>query len=144
MNSALRANSVRRANSALRALVVEDLDFWQDALREILIDAGCQVWTTSSYVEAMDALAQNEFDLAMIDVVLDDTNPHNRDGLRVLKHILDRQLDTRVIIVTSSDPKRIRREVAEISSSTMVLWKDQWDDDQFLAIVHEFFAHKET
>ena len=131
-------------NSAPRALVVEDLDFWRDTLHEILIDAGCQVWTTSSYAEAMDALAQNEFDLAMIDVVLDDTNPHNRDGLRVLKHILDRQLGTRVIIVTSSDPKRIRREVAEISSGILVLWKDRWDDERFLAIVHGFFANKET
>ena len=68
----------------------------------------------------------------------------NRDGLRVLKHILDRQLNTRTIIVTSSNPKRIRREVAEIASGVSVLWKDQWDDEQFLAIVDEFFANKET
>jgi CheY-like chemotaxis protein len=124
-------------------LIVEDLSFWQETLREILVDAGCQVWVASSYAEAMDSLAQDEFDLAMIDVVLDDTNRHNRDGLRILRHILDRQLEMCAIIVTSSDPKRIQREVNEISPDVPVLWKDRWDDEQFLAIVHDFFT-KET
>jgi CheY-like chemotaxis protein len=115
------------------------LSFWQDTLREVLLDAGCQVWVASSYDEAMDSLAQDEFDLAMIDVVLDDTNRHNRDGLRILRHILDRQLEMCAIIVTSSDPRRIQREVNEISPDVPVLWKDEWDDEQFLAIVHNFF-----
>ena len=127
-------------NPSLRALIVEDLSFWQDTLREALVDAGCQVWVASSYAEAMDSLAQDEFDLAMIDVVLDDTNRHNRDGLRILRHILDRQLEMCAIIVTSSDPKRIQREVNEISPDVPVLWKDEWDDEQFLAIVHDFFT----
>ncbi len=130
-------------NHSLRALIVEDLRFWQDTLREILADAGCQVWAASSYAEALETLARNEFDLAMIDVVLDDTNRHNRDGLRVLRHILDRQLDIFAIIITSSDPKRIQREVNEISPNVPVLWKDEWDDEQFLAIVHDLFT-KET
>ncbi len=126
-------------NASLRALIVEDLGFWRDTLHEVLVDAGCRVWTASSYAEAMDTLAQNEFDLAMIDVVLDDTNRHNRDGLRVLRHILDQQLDTCAIIITSSDPKRIQREVNEISPNVPVLWKDEWDDEHFLAIMHDLF-----
>lgn len=124
----------------LRALIVEDLGFWQDALREVLVDAGCRAWIASNYAEAMDALTRNEFDLAMIDVVLDDTNRHNRDGLRILRHILDRRREMCAIIVTSSDPKRIQREVNDISPDVPVLWKDEWDDEQFLAIVHDFFT----
>ena len=120
----------------LQALIVEDLDFWQDALGEILVDAGYQVWTASSYAEALDALVGNEFQLAVIDPVLDDTNRRNRDGLRVLQHIFDQQADIRVVVVTASDPKRIRREVSQISSDIPMLWKDEWDDSRFLDVVH--------
>ncbi len=124
----------------LRALIVEDLDFWQDTLHEILTDAGCQVWVASSYTEAMNALSQNEFHLAMIDPVLDDTNRHNRDGLRVLRYILDNRPDMRAIVVTSSDPEHIRRDVDEMSADVPVLWKDEWDDDRFLTILRNFFT----
>ena len=123
---------------ALYALVVEDLDFWQETLREVLTDAGYRVWVASSYSEALDALAQNEFHLTIIDPVLDDTNRHNRDGLRILQHILDEWPGVRAMVVTSSDPKSICREVSEMSADVPMLWKDEWDDDQFLAILRGF------
>lgn len=125
-----------------RALVVEDLDFWQETLREVLTDAGCQVWVASSRAEALNTLAQSEFVLAVIDPVLDDTNRHNRDGLRVLQYILDERPDMFAIVVTSSDPNAIRREVSEISVDVPLLWKDEWDDDRFLTIVHDFITQQ--
>jgi len=131
-------------SSLPRALIVEDLDFWQDTLYEVLTDAGYWVRTASSYTEAQDILAQDGFHLAVIDPVLDDTDRHNRDGLRVLQHILDQRPGMCAIVVTSSDPMRIRREVSEISADVPVLRKDEWDDDRFLAIVHDLFAKKGT
>lgn len=129
--------------NTLHALIIEDLDFWQDALHEVLADAGYQVGVASSYSEALQALAQREFHLAVIDPVLDDANRHNRDGLRALRYILDERPGMRAIVFTSSDPQRIAREVAEMSLQVPVLWKDEWDDDHFLAIVRELFTHKE-
>lgn len=131
-------------SSLPRALIVEDLDFWQDTLHEVLTDAGYWVRTASSYTEAQDILAQDGFHLAVIDPVLDDTDRHNRDGLRVLQQILDQRPGMCAIVVTSSDPMRIRREVSEISADVPVLRKDEWDDDRFLAIVHDLFAKKGT
>ncbi|MEK7784338.1 MAG: response regulator, partial [Chloroflexota bacterium] len=97
--------------SLLRALIVEDLAFWQDTLREILNDAGCQIWIAASYAQALEILIQHDLHLAVIDPVLDDTNRHNRDGLRVLRYILDERPGMRAIVVTSSDPRHIQREV---------------------------------
>ena len=131
-------------SSSLQALIVEDLDFWQDTLHEILNDAGYRVWIASSYAEAMEALAQHEFHLAMIDPVLNDINRHNRDGLRVLKYILDERPGMHAVVITSSSPKHIRREVDEMSADVPVLWKDEWEDERFLTIVRDFFANKET
>jgi len=124
-------------NSAPHALIVEDLDFWQDALSEILADTGYRVYAASSYSEALDALNHNQFHLAVIDPVLDDINWRNRDGLRVLQYILDHQPDTRAVIITASDPNRIRREVQQISCNVPLFWKEEWDDNQFLAVIQE-------
>lgn len=122
-------------NSASHALIVEDLDFWQDALREILTDAGYRVWSVSNYWEALDTLERNQFHLAVIDPVLDDGSRRNRDGLHVLQYILDKRPDTCVVIVTASDPNRIRREVRELSRSVPLFWKEEWDDNRFLATI---------
>jgi CheY-like chemotaxis protein len=129
-------------SSSINALIVEDLDFWQDALSEALADAGYHVWVTASRAGALDALTQNKFHLAVIDPVLDDTNRRNRDGLHVLQHILDEQPDVGVVVVTSSDPNYIRREVSELSPNTPLLWKDEWDDDRFLAVVRDLLGVK--
>ena len=130
-------------NSSPHALIVEDLDFWQEALREILADTGYGVCTASSYSEALEALEQNEFHLAVIDPVLDDSNRRNRDGLRVLQHILDQRPDMCAVIVTASDPNRIRREVRALSPGIPLLWKDEWDDSRFLAVIQELVSVKQ-
>ena len=124
-------------NSSPHALIVEDLDFWQDALCEVLADTGYRVCAVSSYAEALDALDQNEFHLAVIAPVLDDSNRRNRDGLRVLQYILDQRPNTRAVIVTASDPNRIRREVRQMSRSVPLFWKEEWDDKQFLTVIQE-------
>ena len=130
-------------NPSTHVLIVEDLDFWQDALTEVLLDAGYQVCTAASYAEALDALAHKRFHLAVIDPVLDDANRRNRDGLRVLQHILDRQPEVCTIIVTASDPNHIRREVGGISTNTPLLYKDRWDDDQFLDVVETLMSERQ-
>ena len=124
-------------NAPRHALVVEDLDFWQDALREVLADAGYRVWVAASYAQALAALAAHEFHLAVIDPVLNEVNRRNRDGLRVLQHILDERPGMVAVVVTSSDANRIRREVAAMSATVPLFWKDEWDDEKFLTIVKE-------
>ncbi len=124
-------------NSSPLVLIVEDLEIWQDVLSEVLIDAGYRVCIAPTYSSAIQALAENNFDLAVIDPVLDDANRRNRDGLRVLEQILDQQPDTPAVVVTSSDPTRIQREVHTMSPTVRLLWKDEWDDERFLSIVDE-------
>jgi CheY-like chemotaxis protein len=127
-------------NSSPYALIVEDLDFWQDALGEALAEAGYQVYIAPGHAEALEALARNKFQLAVIDPVLDDTNRRNRDGLRVLQHILDEQLGMGVVLVTSSDPNRIQHELREMAPDIPLFWKDEWEDERFLAVVRELMS----
>ena len=129
-------------SSSPLVLIVEDLEIWQDVLSEVLIDAGYRVCIAPTYSSAMQALAENSFDLAVIDPVLDDANRRNRDGLRVLQQILDRQPDAAAVVVTSSDPTRIQREVHAMSPAVRLLWKDEWDDEGFLSIVDELISNE--
>ncbi len=129
-------------SSSPHVLIVEDLDIWQSALSEVLADAGYRVCIASSYVGALTALAQDKFHLAVIDPVLDDANRRNRDGLRVLQHILNEQPGICAVVVTSSDPKRISCEVGEMSSDIPLLWKDEWDDDRFLRVVRDLLTQR--
>jgi CheY-like chemotaxis protein len=127
-------------NSSLYALIVEDLDFWQDALSEALAEAGYRVYIAANRAEALEALARNKFQLAVIDPVLDDTNRRNRDGLNVLQHILDEELNMGVVLVTSSDPNRIQRELREMAPEIPLFWKDEWEDECFLAVVKRLMS----
>lgn len=127
-------------NSSPRVLIVEDLDFWQEALSEVLTEAGYRVGIAPSYAAALEALARHEFHLAVIDPVLDDTNRRNRDGMRVLQYILDERPEMHAVVITSSDPNRIRREIQEMCPGTPLLWKDEWDDKGFLSIVSDLLC----
>jgi CheY-like chemotaxis protein len=129
-------------NPSPHALIVEDLDFWQDALGEALAEAGYQVYIAASRAEALEALARHKFQLVVIDPVLDDTNRRNRDGLHVLQHILDEELDVCVVLVTSSDPNRIQRELREMAPDIPLFWKDEWEDECFLAVVRRLMSVK--
>ena len=125
-----------------RVLILEDLDFWQEAISEVLMDAGYQVCVAGNYAAAMQALAQYAFHLAVIDPVLDDANRRNRDGLRVLQHILDQRPEMGALVVTSSDPNRIRHEVQAMRSDIPLLGKDEWDDGRFLSTVSDLMKVK--
>lgn len=128
----------------MKALVVEDMTIWQEAMQEILTDSGYEVLLASSRDDALSILSAHDVRLTIIDPVLDDTNRHNRDGLRVLQDILLKYPHMRMIVMTSSDPRRIRSEVEALSLRVPILWKDEWDDNEFLSVLRGFFPEKEA
>jgi signal transduction histidine kinase len=81
-------------------LIVDDDDQWRSALVKILGPGQYSVETASNYAEASRALATTHFKLAILDVRLVDTDPENKDGLRLSEDIDKAGLDTKVIIVT--------------------------------------------
>ncbi len=46
------------------------------------------------------------------------------------------------MIVTASDPNRIRREVQEMSRNVPLFWKEEWDDNRFLTVIQELINVK--
>lgn len=83
-----------------RTLIVDDSEGWREQLHELLQAAGCQVITAPDRATALRALEAGSFDLAIVDVNLDDT-PHNVDGLRLSRDLLARNAHTRVILISA-------------------------------------------
>lgn len=69
----------------IRALIVEDDRSWQQILAEILADAGLAVDVAGDWETAVRYLRAAPHRLALVDLSLVSSDPHNQDGLRVLE-----------------------------------------------------------
>jgi DNA-binding NarL/FixJ family response regulator len=76
---------------ALRVLIVEDNQSWQQILTEILSEIGCVVDVASNYADAIQNLHAWSHRLAVVDLALGAGDVNNQDGLRVLDAV--RRLD---------------------------------------------------
>lgn len=82
-----------------RALIVDDDRSWQEILREILEDAGCEVDSAASLNEAQGLVAVPHR-VAVIDLALHERDHHNRDGLMVLKLLREQDPACSAILLT--------------------------------------------
>lgn len=81
-------------------LVVDDADDWRNRLAGIVITKNYTCCVTANYEETIETLAKNRFKLVVLDIRLVDSDPENKDGLRILAEIDKANLDTKVIIIS--------------------------------------------
>lgn len=65
-------------------LVVEDDPSWQQILHELLSDAGLEVETVDNLDTALKSIHETHHHLMIVDLSLNSSDHHNRDGLRIL------------------------------------------------------------
>ena len=78
-----------------RILVIDDEEFIRMNLKNIFDSEGYAVDLKENGTKGLDALTQNEYDLAFLDINLPDIN-----GLEILKQIKTEQPELLVIIIT--------------------------------------------
>ncbi len=93
------------ATAADRLLLVDDEIGYLDVLAKRLTRRGFAVTTASSGSEAIRALRQWEFDLAVVDLKMEDM-----DGIEVLKVFKKMDPTLRVIMLTGHGSERAARE----------------------------------
>lgn len=96
-----------------RILVVDDLDDWRKTLGGLLREEGYKVDAASSYDTALKMLRSHKFDLAILDVRLDETDENNTQGLDLASEIKQRWSSTKTIIITGYDSPEIVRRAME-------------------------------
>ena len=82
-----------------RVLVVDDLPDWRITFQGLLTDEGYQVQTAGSTQEALNLLEASSFDLAVLDMRLDETDENNTEGLGLAREISRRWPDVRIIVI---------------------------------------------
>lgn len=88
------------AKIARHILVVDDVEDWQKTLSGMLDDEGYQVTAVGDRHSALEALRAGKFDLAVLDVRLDETDEANIAGLGLSSEIKAMLPDLPVIIIT--------------------------------------------
>lgn len=93
-----------------KILVVDDLQDWRQTLGGLLKDAGYRVEVADSTGTAMETIASNGFDLALIDIRLDESDEDNVEGLELAEKIRERWPEMKIIIITGyGTPERMKR-----------------------------------
>jgi len=114
-------------------LVVEDDPSWQAIYQEVLEEEGYQVGLASSKEEVHQKLEERTYDVAVIDLRLEDRDPRNTDGIDIVRVFHDRWMPTRVIVKSSYLTQPMRAQLKRLGVSA-ILDKDG-DIKQLTALV---------
>ena len=84
----------------IRVLIVDDVEDWRRSLSGLLSDEGYAVRSVDSRVNALDALHSEHFDVAVLDVRLDESDETNQEGLILMREIGEKHPSVAVVILT--------------------------------------------
>lgn len=101
------------ANTRHKILVVDDLPDWRKTLGGLLEDAGYEVQVADSSAKALELLRTNRFDLAVLDMRLDETDEGNTEGLNLAAEIRQRWPTVKAIIITGYGTSDTMRRAIE-------------------------------
>ena len=124
-------------------LMAENEPDWQAALADALAGKGYSIKAANDYAEACDALAETRFSLAILDLSLND-DPLNRDGLELVRHIDELNLDTRVIVVTGHGDERDQLIAQRSPRFVRMLHKDGFSVTSFRELVAQALESQPT
>ncbi|HET90710.1 MAG TPA: response regulator [Chloroflexi bacterium] len=96
-----------------RILVVDDLPDWRATLKGLLEDEGYKVQAAKSAPQALEFLKSDRFDLAVLDIRLDETDEDNTEGLDLAAEIKKHWPGVKIVIITGYGTPEIMREALE-------------------------------
>lgn len=135
------------ANAPKSILVVDDVEDWQKTLSGLLTDEGYKVTTVGDRQAALEAIRANEFDLAVIDIRLDETDEDNTAGLSLAGEVKSILTDLPVVIITGyQTPETIARAMRpdEMGQTLAVDFVQKTDAIELVDIVNRTLASSDT
>lgn len=115
-----------------RVLVVDDVMTVRESLAMALAGAGFEVTAAANGKEALERLAEADFDVLVTDMWMPEM-----DGLKLLKEIRGRKPDMRIFGVTGGGPRltiEAMSSLAEIWGAEKVFLKP-FDEDELIAAI---------
>lgn len=96
-----------------RILVVDDLPDVRNTISGLLSDAGFDVRSASNKNDALQMLRTDKFNVAILDIRLDETDEDNKDGLFLMHEIKKQYPSTAILILTGYADVKIVREALQ-------------------------------
>lgn len=98
-----------------RLLVVDDQPNWREFLTELFESNKIEVTTAINYQDGINILNKKSFDLAILDICLDDDLAYNVEGMGLLDYIKKNFTSTKTVILTGFADKNIREKAERIT-----------------------------
>jgi len=124
-------------------LIVDDLNDWRVTLMGLMMDAGFDVVSADSVQTALEATRGNHFDLALLDIRLDETDDENVDGLSLAFEIKKIDPNVKIIILTGYATEGILEKAFKADTTGKLLADDfisKVQTDELLEIVKRLLA----
>lgn len=96
-----------------KVLVVDDIEDWRRTLSGMLVEKGYGAETAGSLRDSLALLETNRFDLALVDVRLDEQDEDNTEGLDLADEIRRRWPAVKVVIITGYETTETVRRAME-------------------------------
>ncbi|MDO8631773.1 MAG: response regulator [Phycisphaerales bacterium] len=117
-----------------RILVVDDSRTMRMILSRALVRGGIEI-----VGEAHDGAAAIEaFDRVRPDLMTIDLNMPNLDGVSVIRQILDRHPDAKIIVISSLQQPEVETEIME--AGALAILAKPVKDDELLKTINDLFA----
>ena len=126
-----------------KILVVDDLPDWRATLSGLLKDAGYDVQIADSSAAALGLLETNHFELAVLDIRLDDSDEDNTEGLDLAAEIKQHWPATRVVMITgygTSDTMRRAMEPDAQGRKLVANYIPKTETEELVQVVREVLA----
>ena len=124
-----------------RVLVVDDSQDWRDQLVETLQGGGYLVDGASTANEALEKLNEAPYHVMVLDIVMEESDLSNEDGLRLLHYLDEHRLTeaTKVIILSAyGNTDRMRTSFKDYKVADF-LSKGRFESQAFLENVNQVF-----
>jgi signal transduction histidine kinase len=115
-------------------LLVDDEETWVHKIIQI-VDAVYPIRTADSASAAIQVLKNCKVKTAVLDLRLDDSDPNNKDGLRVLEFINENHMETKVIFISGHASEQDQELISMNPRIVAFLDKNTLNIDKFRQVV---------
>ena len=130
-------------NKQQKILVVDDLPDWRATLGGLLVDEGYDVEVADSSTRALELLETSHFDLAVLDMRLDETDEGNTEGLNLAAEIKQHWPAIKLVMITGyGTPDTMRRAMEPDAQGRRLVanYIPKTETEELVQVVREVLA----
>jgi len=117
---------------AKRIIVIEDDTFLREMYQELLIGEGYEVDVAMDGGEAFDKLTANEYDLALLDIMMP-----KKDGLQILRDIPENKRGCPFVMLTNLGQDQVIKDALALGAAGYLI-KSSLAPDEVVQKIEEF------